>query len=132
MLQLLGEQLGAGGVMAQRADHAAAGGTCGARGSTSKADSDSVVHVSGKVGCVEANSTIVVSKIAFKEFDSTRFAKLHQIDAANVQDLYYPGKSAFSLRFYEAAADEYAAMPARAGLCAAPDLQSPYSPQFRI
>jgi hypothetical protein len=43
------------------------------------------------------NSTIVVSKIAINGFDPTSLRKLHRIDAGNVQDHYYSGKSAFSL-----------------------------------
>jgi hypothetical protein len=50
----------------------------------------------------------------------------------NVQDPYYPGKSAFSLPFHEAAAYKNRRKRSRMGLPALPDLQSPYSPQFRI
>jgi hypothetical protein len=88
--------------------------------------------MSAEAGCGKANPTIVVSEIMFKAFDSTAFAELHRIDGANVQDHYYPGKYAFSLPFYEAAADTYPPRRCRTGLCAALDLQSPYSPQFRI
>ncbi|CAL8472488.1 protein of unknown function [Caballeronia sp. S22] len=55
---------------------------------------------------------------------------MHRNDAPNVQDLYYPGKSAFSLPFYEAFADKNQPMHCRTGLRALPDLQSSYSPQF--
>ncbi|SAK51244.1 hypothetical protein AWB80_01602 [Caballeronia pedi] len=71
-------------------------------------------------------------KNSVQGFDSKAFAKLHRIDAANVQELYYSGKSAFSLLFYEASADKYSAIHCGAGLCATPDLQSLYSPRFRI
>jgi hypothetical protein len=50
----------------------------------------------------------------------------------NVQELHYRGKYAFSLPIYEAAADKNQPMHCRTGLPALPDLQSPYSPQFRI
>ncbi|BCQ24666.1 hypothetical protein NK8_28410 [Caballeronia sp. NK8] len=105
ILQLLGEQLAAGGVMTQRADHAAAGRTRGARGNTRKADSNTVVHVGGgrMRGSKLDDSRL---KNSVQGFDSKAFAKLHRIDAANVQDLYYPGKSAFSLPIYEAPADK--------------------------
>ncbi|SAK41938.1 hypothetical protein AWB78_00267 [Caballeronia calidae] len=81
---------------------------------------------------MEADSTIVVSKIAIKNSIQLHSASCTESMWLNVQDLYYPGKYAFSLPIYEAAADKNHAMHCGTGLPVRRDLQSPYSPQFRI
>ncbi|SAK51374.1 hypothetical protein AWB82_01527 [Caballeronia glebae] len=81
---------------------------------------------------MEANSTIVVLKMEFNDSIQPHRRSCTELMQPNVHDAYYPGKSAFSLPVYEANADKNRPMRCRTGLPALSDLQSPYSPQFRI
>ncbi|WP_309811082.1 hypothetical protein [Caballeronia sp. LZ034LL] len=85
-----------------------------------------------EVGLLEGKPDGSRLKNNVQAFDPTLFIKLHRIDAANVQELDDPGKSAFSLQFSEAFADKNQVKPDRMGLGATTELQLMNSNQFRI